>query len=150
VSVKLLYWMHQLVVYLLGLLLLSQAARVDEPLWLAVGGVMVVLLASLGDAPLSAFRRVPRPVHRIADLVVAAVLVVLALTVAPGGTGRVSLLVVALALAALAWRTDFRPRAPRTPLRDRLPDSHTMGRYAGRGVGKAVVAGRSRWRARKG
>jgi hypothetical protein len=59
------------------------------------------------------------------------------------------MLVVAAALLLLAWRTDFRPRGPKVPLRDRLPDSRTVGQLAGRGVGKAVVAGRSRWKPRK-
>lgn len=147
-SAKLPYWMHQLVGYLLGVLLLSQAARLDAPLWPAVAGVAVVLAAALGDAPLSAFRTVPRPVHRIVDIALGAALVAAGLLLAEGA-GRAMTAGVGVALLVLAWRTDFRPKGPKVPLRDRLPDSHTVGRLAGRGVGKAVVAGRRNWRARK-
>ena len=146
---KLPYWMHQLVEYLLGLVLLFESARLSKPLWPAVGGVAVVLLGALGDAPLSAFRTVPRPAHRIADAAVGAALAALALLAGPGGAGTVMLAAVGVALLVLAWRTDFRPKAPRVPLRDRLPDPHAVGRMAGRAAGRAVVSGRGRWRARK-
>lgn len=145
---KLPYWMHQLVEYLLGILLLSQSARLDSPLWPAAAGVAVVLAAALGDAPLSAFRTVPRSVHRIVDVALGAAVVALGLTLADGA-GRPMMIAVGVLLLALAWRTDFRPKAVKAPLRERLPDSHTVGRLAGRGVGKAVVAGRRNWRARK-
>ena len=145
---KLPYWMHQLIEYLLGVLLLSQAARLERPLWAAIAGVALVLAAALGDAPLSAFRTVPRPVHRIVDVVLGVVLVALGALVVPGA-GRVMVLVAGAAVLVLAWRTDFRPKGPKVPLRDRLPDSRTVGQLAGRGVGKAVVAGRRNWRARK-
>ncbi len=147
-STKLPYWMHQLVEYLLGVLLLSQAARLERPLWPAVAGVAVVLTAALGDAPFSAFRTVPRSVHRLVDLALGAALVGVGLLLVSGG-GRVMMVVMGVALLVLGWRSDFRPKAPRVPLRDRLPDSRTVGQLAGRGVGRAVVAGRRNWRARK-
>lgn len=146
---KLPYWMHQLVEYLLGMVLLFESARLDRPLWPAVGGVAVVLAAALGDAPLSAFRTVPRAVHRIVDLALGALLVAVGVLLGPGGVASVLVVIVGAALLLLGWRTDFRPKGPKVPLRDRLPDSRTMGQLAGRGVGKAVVAGRRNWRSRK-
>ena len=145
---RLAYWMHQLVEYVLGLALLSSAAREKHAIWPAVGGVAVVLAAALGDAPLSAFRTVPRRVHRVVDIVIGVALVALGVFVADGG-GPVLLVAVGVLLLALALVTDFRARVPRTPFRDRLPDAQTAGRMAGRATGRAIAAGRARRRTRR-
>jgi hypothetical protein len=145
---RLAYWMHQLVEYLLGLVLLSEAARMKRPVWVALCGVAVVLAAALGDAPLSAFRGVSRRVHRAVDVALGAVVVAVGVALVDGA-GRVVTVVIGLLLLALAVVTDFRPKVVKPPLRERLPDPHTAGRIAGRWAGKAAVAGRSRWRARR-
>ena len=149
-SGKLPYWMHQLIEYLLGLLLLFEAARLKHPLLPAIAGVAIVLLGAMGDAPLSAFRTVRRPVHRTVDLVVGVVLLALGLVLWRSGGGAAMLVVVAVLLLILTWRTNYRPKGPKTPLRERLPDARMAGRLAGRATGKVVIAGRSRWRARGG
>ena len=145
---RLAYWMHQLVEYLLGLVLLSEAARMHRPLWPAVGGVALVLAGALGDAPLSAFRTVPRRVHRIVDVMVGLALVALGALVVDGGAG-VFMAVVGVLVLVVAAITDFRARVAKPPLRERLPDAHMVGRIAGRMTGRAVVAGRSRWRTKR-
>lgn len=147
---KLAYWMHQLLEYLVGIVVLFETARFSKPAAPVLVGAAVVVLGSLGDAPLSAFRSVPRRVHRLADLAVAAVALVLAAVGPASKAGRIALVVVAVVLALLAWRTDFSPKAPKVPLRERLPDSRDVGRVAGKAAGKAAVAGRSWWRSRKG
>ena len=143
---RLAYWMHQLVEYLLGLVLLSEAARLKHPLWSAVGGVGLVLAAALGDAPLSAFRSVPRRVHRFVDLALGVLLVALGVLGADGGVLAAGIGVLVLLLVVV---TDYRPRVVKPPLRARLPSAHMVGRMAGRMTGRAVVAGRSRWRTKR-
>lgn len=151
---KLPFWIHQAVEYLVGLIVLFEAARVRGGAAIGLGvGLLMLLLASTGEGPLSAFRKVPRHVHRIGDIVLmvvaAAAAVVFRSRLGAAGTGLLSVVVVVL--GALTWRTDYRPKQVRPPLRERLPkvDAERVGRGAGKVVGSAAVAGRSWWRSRK-
>ncbi len=149
VAGKLPYWMHQVLEYLIGIMVLFECARISRPAAPVLVAAAVLVLGALGDAPASAFRGVPRPVHRILDVVVAVVSLGLGAVGPVSAAGRVALVIVGVCLLLLAWRTDFTPKAPKVALRDRLPDSRDVGRVAGRAAGKAAVAGRSLWRNRK-
>ena len=150
---KLPFWIHQAVEYLVGLLVLFEAAHTHQAAIGLGAGVLLLLLASAGQGPLSAFRKVPRHVHRIGDLalmvLLAAVAVVFRSKLGSAGVGV--LVVVVVVLAGLAWRTDYRPPQARVPLRQRIPkvDAERVGRGAGKAVGSAAVAGRSWWRGRR-
>ncbi|MBU6317445.1 MAG: hypothetical protein KGR47_13110, partial [Acidobacteria bacterium] len=71
--------MHQLVEYILGIVLVAQALQSETPALPAVAGGAIVLNAACTNGPLAAFRVIPRRVHRILDLVVIGLTVVLAL-----------------------------------------------------------------------
>ena len=150
---KLPFWIHQAVEYLVGLLVLFEAAHTGGTAIALVAGVLVLLLASAGEGPLSAFRKVPRHVHRIGDIVLVVALVAAAVVFHRrlGSSGVGLLVVVVVVVAGLTWRTDYRPREVRPPLRERLPkvNAERVGRGAGKVVGNAALAGRSWWRGRK-
>lgn len=147
------FWIHQTCEYLIGLLILLQGARLKHPAVPLVAGIAVLVLAATGDGPMSAFRRVPRAVHRVMDLVVAGAALVAALVfhTTLGSSGISLLVIIAGVLALMAWRTDYRARQPRRTLKDRLPkvDAEDVGRKAGRAVGTAAIAGKRWWQGRK-
>jgi hypothetical protein len=146
------FWLHQLVEYILGVVLISQGLQQREPLILVGAGIVILVNAAVVRGPLSAFNIMSRGAHRIFDL-----LVVVAL-VAFGGqplwgmdvTTRSILLATGVVMFML-WRlTDYRPPSLRTgPLRRARPartararDSERLGKAAGRAAGGMVM----RWR----
>jgi hypothetical protein len=77
-----------------------------------VAAVVILVLAATADGPFAAFRTTSRKTHRIADLSVASVLIVVGL-VLRGTMGAASSTVVTgvgVLLAALSWRTSYRPK----------------------------------------
>jgi hypothetical protein len=117
---RLAFWIHQLVEYLVGTFLLMQGVQSSEPLVPALAGVVVLAVATTAHAPLSAFKLVPRPLHRLLDIVLLAGFAVLAVT-GLGGLGtpvRILLGAAAAAMLGLLVRTDYRTpvkRARGTP-----------------------------------
>jgi hypothetical protein len=72
------FWIHQIAEYVLGLLLVAQGLQSPAPLVPSIAGGLVVMNAAIvRGAPLSAFRLVSRTQHRVLDVVVLAVIVVL-------------------------------------------------------------------------
>jgi hypothetical protein len=142
------FWLHQAVEYLLGIVLVMQGLQMPEPLVPAAAGVLVLLNAATAIGPLSAFRLAGRRAHRIADLVVIAVIVALSvqpwLSIDAGNRGL--MLVVAAVLGVVWWYTDFAEKAERAQRRAAAagPRSEAIGRSAGRLAGGAV----SGWRRR--
>jgi hypothetical protein len=142
------FWIHQLVEYLLGVLLITQALQSEQPAVPVLLGVGVILLAATADGPLAAFHLVPRQAHRILDLVAVVVLLVVAIVFrdALGTTGLVFAVAVALAMMAITLRTNYRMRPRRSlgetlraPVED-VPGSkgERYGRAAGRALGKGI------------
>jgi hypothetical protein len=72
------FWIHQIAEYVLGLLLVAQGLQSPAPLVPSIAGGLIVMNAAIvRGAPLSAFRLVSRTQHRVLDVVVLAVIVVL-------------------------------------------------------------------------
>lgn len=151
------FWMHQLVEYLLGLLLISFGARSLTPLMPCVLGALIVINAAITRGPMSAFRGIPRSVHRRLDVVLVVVAVGFALqpVVEIESAGRVLIVVAAGALVFLWSQSSFAekvPRARRTrstgvPVSNEAIDRGVqIGRTAGRWVGEGVNAVRRRTR----
>lgn len=169
------FWMHQLVEYLLGVALVSQGLQSTKPAIPTAVGLAILVNATVARGPLSAFPRVPRPVHRVLDLVLLGAVVLGALAtgdlVRP--TMRWVMLGVAAAYAFIIWKSDYRtpvrrvvsPRAGRatstrvpraapteapavTPPIDRSAGDRSgeLGRRAGRVTGQLYNAARRRKR----
>jgi hypothetical protein len=165
------FWLHQLVEYLLGVALVSQGLQSTKPAIPTVVGLAVLVNVAVARGPLSAFPRVPRPVHRILDLVLLGAVVLGALAtgdlVRP--TMRWVMLGVAAAYAFVIWTTDYRvpvrraptargtrpaarrvratpPTEPSTVDRSAGDRSGELGRRAGRVTGQLYNAARRRKR----
>jgi hypothetical protein len=143
------FWLHQLVEYIIGLILVAQGLQGPEPLVPAIVGGVVLFNAAVAIGPLGAFRLVGRRLHRILDLVAIGVVVVAA--VQPWidvdvGT-RAIMIAIAVVYGFVWFYSDFAEKQARQQRRvaatgDRGED---LGRTAGRLAGNAVTA----WRRRK-
>jgi len=132
---------HQMAEYLIGLGLIAQAAQGSRSPLPMVFGAAVVLSAALTDGPLAGWKVVSRPAHKVVDIVLAVVALLLAVLPWSGAdaTGRAVLLVAAALLGMLILRTSYAPKPVRTPRR-RGDLAEDVGRSAGRMVGKGLKA----------
>ena len=154
---KLPFWIHQIIEYALGGLLVFQAVQSPRPVFPLLAGLLVILLAATADGPAGCFQVVPRPFHRILDLVVAIGLIVGAVVFGDemGGAGQILLVAGALALGFLALRSDYRPKAARRgQFRAEAAESgsdrsEASGRGAGRLAARGVQEYRKRWPGQK-
>ena len=150
------FWMHQAVEYILGIVLVAQGLQVpkaSEAVIPAVSGVLILVNAAIvrGGA-LSAFRIVSRAMHRILDLVVLAVVVVLAVQPwLPVDSGaRLVMLAIAAVMGFVWWQSSFVEKTPRGrgasgagasgESEGAADRSSQVGRIAGRLVGDGINA----------
>jgi hypothetical protein len=149
---KLPFWIHQIVEYGIGALIAYQAIHSPRPVVPLLAGLVVVVLAATADGPAACFHAVPRPIHRVLDIVVAVALVVVAVVFGDdmGGAGQILLVLGAVALLGLTLRSDYRPkearrRPARMPAEQMGSDrAESIGRSAGRLVGRGVQEYRRR------
>ncbi len=140
--------MHQLVEYVLGMVLVAQGLQSPTPVAPAVaGGLIVVNAAIVRGAPLSAFRLLRRAQHRALDLVVLAAVLVLALQpwMAVESGARLVMVGVAAVMGVVWWNSSFAERAPRSRRPVGAPGEARgteVGRLAGRLVGDGINAAR--------
>jgi len=110
------FWIHQVVELLLGILLLVQGARTGEhTVVLVTLGVLLLLLALCSDGALGAWPWIGRRLHRVLDLVVAAVLALSPILF--GLDHLLAIVILEIAAAAMLWlafRTEWRTRVQRT------------------------------------
>mgnify|MGYP001812570802 FL=1 len=136
------FWLHQVVEYLVGLMLIAAALQSPEPAVPAVLGVVVLGNAAIAIGPAGAFRLVGRKLHRSLDVVVMSLLAVTAFQpwVDVDTTGRLLVGGIALVLFVVWFHTDFADRDERRARRAKRarPQSADIGRQAGRVVGDTV------------
>jgi hypothetical protein len=146
------FWLHQAAEYLVGLVIVAMALQTPKPTVPVLAGALVLLNAALVDGPLGAWRLFDRRAHRIADLVVIGVLLVLAAipVLDIDATGRALLAVAAVVLGVVWWNSAFESRASRRQMaaaREAAPKadrSEAIGRGAGRLAGNVAKAIRDR------
>ncbi len=106
------FWLHQLVEVLLGMLLLVEGARTGQHTAVLVTlGALLLLLALCSDGALGAWPWIGRRLHRVLDVVAAAVLAVSPVVL--GLDHALAIVVLEAAALAMAWmalRTDWRVR----------------------------------------
>ena len=148
------FWTHQLVEYLIGIVLISAGNQSIEPAVPGVMGLVVILNAAVATGPAGAFRLVNRKVHRVLDLVVMALLVAAAVQpwFSVDNVTRTMLVAIAFVLFFIWFHTDFETRDERKSRKARQsrPSSEDYGRHAGRLVGGGVKAVRDQWKSRTG
>lgn len=146
------FWMHQVVEYLIGIVLVGAAFQAPQPVVPAVMGVVVIANTSIARGPASAYPLVGRTLHRWLDVVVMVLLVVAAFQpfLSVDATGRILLCAIAFVMFFIWLNSDFSEKAVRKQdkqrdkdeRRERLarPGSEELGKKAGRAVGGGVNA----------
>ncbi len=146
------FWMHQVVEYLIGIVLVGAAFQAPEPAVPAVMGVVVIANTAIARGPASAYPLVGRRVHRWLDVVVMALLVAAAFQPVfdVDSTGRLMLCGIAFVMFFIWLNSDFAEKVERkknkqqqkVERRERLarPESEQLGKKAGRAVGDGVNA----------
>ena len=143
------FWMHQLVEYLIGMVLIAAAFQSPKPAAQSVLGLAIIINAAITKGGAGAFKLIGRRTHRIIDVVLMVLLVVGAVQrwVDVDATGRILLPAIAVVMLFVWLNTDFSTpddRRKRRTARAR-PESEEIGRKAGRAVGDGVNQVR-RWR----
>ena len=143
------FWLHQVVEYVIGIVLISAAFQSPTPAAASVMGVLILLNSAVAIGPAGAFRLVPRRIHRWFDVVLMALLVAVAVQpwIDIDVVSRLMIGAIAFVLFFVWFHTDFEGREGRRARRAARakPSSEQRGRRAGRMVGDSVNAVR-RWR----
>ncbi len=146
------FWMHQVVEYLIGIVLVGAAFQAPEPAVPAVMGAVVIANTAIARGPASAYPLVGRTLHRWLDVVVMALLVIAAFQpfFVVDSTGRLMLCGIAFVMFFIWLNSDFTEKVDRKKSkqkqkavrRERLarPESEEIGKKAGRAVGDGVNA----------
>ena len=117
------FWIHQLVELLLGGLLLVEGARTGQHTAVLVSlGAVLLLLALCSDGALGAWTWIGRRLHRVLDLVVAAVLALSPVLL--GLDHLLAIVILEVAAAAMVWlalRTEWRTKPKRSSQRPTPP-----------------------------
>jgi hypothetical protein len=152
------FWLHQAAEYLVGLVIVVMGLQTLKPGIPVLAGGLVLLNAALVDGPLGAFRLFSRRGHRIADVVVIAVLVLGAVFPGTGidSTSRALLGVSAFILSVVWWNSAFENRATKKAKAQaaaaraqpgaKVDRSQQIGRGAGRLAGTVAKTIRDRQR----
>ncbi|MCU1395845.1 MAG: hypothetical protein JWM34_4273 [Ilumatobacteraceae bacterium] len=103
------FWMHQLAEYVIAAVFVAQGLQSVTPAVPTLCGGMVLLNTACAKGPLSAFRVFGRKMHRLLDLVVIAVVVVMAVqpAISLDNSTRVIMGVLAFVLAFIWLGSDF-------------------------------------------
>jgi hypothetical protein len=101
------FWLHQIVEYIIGIGTLFLAGQSSEPLWPAIIGAVILLNAAMSDGAMSAYRVIPRQVHKIIDWLVIVGAIAASILADHDVQARVSLLGVGLILAVIALGTNY-------------------------------------------
>lgn len=143
------FWLHQAAEYLIGLVVVSMGLQSLQPAVPTIAGGLIIVNAAFVDGPLGAFRAFDRRIHRMLDVVVMAVLVIVA--VLPwldlDGSTRALLLAAAAVLAVVWWNSAFERKPKRDPAA-KVDRSEAIGRSAGRMAGGVAKAVRDRSRSK--
>lgn len=146
------FWIHQGAEYVLGLVLVATGLQNPTPTFPVLAGGLIVVNAAIVTGPIGAFRLVPRPLHRIIDIVVIAAIV--AVAVMPfldiDNASRFTMVLIAAIMGFIWLSTNFDTRSAAVARRRAAAgpraryDGETVGRAAGRLVGKANEYARKR------
>ncbi|HEY3484209.1 MAG TPA: hypothetical protein VGK49_02440 [Ilumatobacteraceae bacterium] len=142
------FWLHQVVEYLVGLVLIAQGLQSPAPVLPTLAGGLVLVNAAITEGPLSAFKFVGRRFHRVLDIVVIALVLVATFQpwVEVDAVSRLVLGMIAAVLASVWFYTDFAEKAERDQRRAQAASDRAeqIGRSAGRLAGNAVTQWRRR------
>lgn len=150
------FWMHQVVEYLIGLVLIGAALQTPDPVVPAVMGAVVMVNTAMARGPASAFPLFTRRQHRWLDVLVMLLLVAAAFQpfVDVDNTSRLLVGAIAFVMFFIWLNSDFSEKPDRKQRKQQAarrranPRSEEIGRKAGRAVGDGVNAAK-RYRAKR-
>ena len=130
------FWLHQAAEYLIGLVVVAMGLQSLHPTVPTLAGGLIILNAALVDGPLGAFRMFSRRAHRIVDLVVIGILLVLAFLpwLDNDNANRALIAAAAAMLGFVWWNSSFERRRKPQP-GEPIDRSEAIGKTAGRAVG---------------
>ena len=138
------FWMHQIVEYIIGAVMISTGFGSSTPMVPALLGGLIMINAAVAEGPGGAFRLVHRRVHRILDLVVIAIIVFATFQpfVSIESNARILMGLLGFVLAFVWWNTDFATKPERKDRRKKVarPDSEVVGKAAGRTAAEGFMA----------
>lgn len=141
------FWVHQAAEYMIGVALVASGLQSPSPTVPAVLGGIVIVNAAVVDGPLGAFRAVGRRVHRVADVVVLALL--FAGVVWPGVDAATRLVVggLGIVMAFVVAKTNYtevgrRSRVASADAAGNASRGEQVGRTAGRLTARGVQSAR--------
>jgi len=136
------FWMHQLVEYILGGVLVASGLQSPTPAVPSVLGGIVMLHAAITVGPAGAFRVLHRRVHQVIDVLVIATEVAAAVQPWIDIASPTRLIIVGIAVVHLFvwWQTNFAEQVKTLVVSTEGGRSTEVGRIAGRLVGNGVNA----------
>lgn len=155
------FWMHQIVEYLIGIVLIGASFQAPNPAVPSLMGGLIVMNAAFARGPAAAFPLVSRRVHRWLDVVLMLMLVAAAFqpAFAVDSTGRLLLCSITFVMFFIWLNSDFAEKAVskknkkqvKQARQERLarPQSGELGKKAGRVVGDGVNAAKRMNKKRK-
>lgn len=127
------FWIHQVAEYVLGLVLVAQGLQSPAPLVPSLaGGLVVVNAAIVRGAPLSAFRLVSRTMHRVLDVVVLAIIVVLIVQpwIEVIAADRLIMAGIAVVMGFVWLNSNFAEKRPKQPKQPKQPQQPQQAQQA--------------------
>ena len=108
------FWLHQIVEYIIGIGMLFLAGQSSQPVWPAIIGVVILVNSAMSDGAMSAYRVIPRRIHKVVDWVVIVSAIAASILADHDAQARVSLLGVGIILAVIALGTNYAGKAGRS------------------------------------
>ncbi len=138
------FWMHQIVEYIIGAVFISTGFASPTPVVPAVIGAIVMLNAAIADGPGGAFNLVHRRVHRLLDLVVLALVVVVCVqpVIEVDSSTRLLMALLGFVMGFVWWNTDFATKSERKKRRVKTagPSADEVGKTAGKTAAEGYLA----------
>ena len=101
------FWLHQIVEYIIGIGMLFLAGQSSDPAWPAIIGAVILVNAAMSDGAMSAYRVIPRQIHKFVDWLVVVGALAASVFADHDAQARVSLLGVGFILAVIALGTNY-------------------------------------------
>ena len=101
------FWLHQIVEYLIAAALILMSAQSAHSLVTAAYGIALLVNVTIADGPLSAYKIVPRSVHRIIDWLFVVALFAGAFLLDVDQSTQTTLVGVGIAIVVIALTTNY-------------------------------------------
>lgn len=143
------FWLHQLFEYLIAVACAMVAYQSPTPAPLVVAALAIGINAAVAKGALGAFQWISKGVHRLIDIAIIAMMVVIAVVMDADALTRVVVVLLAVVLAVLVLGTNFAEKTARsagsTPASEVGSErSEEWGRKAGRIAGRVGRAARNK------